>query len=929
MREKRGKLAKTLNRDKVLELIKMTEDEYIEKGATINQMENVFKYFNIPVRLYNFNNEIIYRHDPATRTHTRIATFNALVKNNHIYTMNFDLKSLYQKNQIEEKSTVSQNYYLNDREAPVKYIAFDNIDELLKLTDEEEYYLIQVDNDLVKTLHQLKTAKYEPFIKYQSGMLSEIKVRFQYKQLKKTVLYNIVSQNLSKQSLHCEVIVKSSDKYNKMTEAMCYFNKSIFKETSKSKYSEIDVEILDECRTIVPIGYFDKEISLTKLTEIDRNKAFTSALCDITRIPVFNEFDIWMPYDNQDIKMMDALTLYIVEVNEGNIFFNKKCNLIYGKFLRKMVRKNINMKIHYYKQPHRFIKVDYEKAVNELWKQNISDDKDEDKMAKKTIANINIGLLEKSSNKHQDSKIFNSVREACYYQNLYGGKVYSISHHEEELVEDEDENIMRVSRETGDKYYILNISDSKKIMNGFRYIKELLLQHHNFKMYETYETLKANGVRVYSVKSDAFTIHSDDVDKVAGYTFCRRHVEGCLDVGSGIGQWKVEDNKTVIFPKDEYRYKFNTLIEIPKLKNDNIPIEDEWDTKSICERIIKVNEPVIIKAKYAGSGKSYIGEYFAQMNKNVLFVMPNNRQLQEKLCDGLEATTFNKFFSIAVDSEEKGKMPKFDYEMFDVIVFDEVFMVNTYTKNRIRVFCLENPDKIRILTGDTKQLPCFEDSTNCQDEEEYANRCIDIICPYNIYLTICKRVGEKDSIEGDKNRKIISDNYDDFWVYKLPLKDIIPKYVEITNDIMASEHNIAHRNIRCHNVANEIRQRLGKKDKYEVGEILIARKWVRNPRINMNIRYAITKIEGKKITLQNISIDTDRFIMDEEQVDEIFIYSHCATCHSTQGASIKGTLTIHEWDLNYVSREWLYTALTRCVDFKKVKFYQNKHFDEQ
>jgi hypothetical protein len=40
-------------------------------------------------------------------------------------------------------------------------------------------------------------------------------------------------------------------------------------------------------------------------------------------------------------------------------------------------------------------------------------------------------------------------------------------------------------------------------------------------------------------------------------------------------------------------------------------------------------------------------------------------------------------------------------------------------------------------------------------------------------------------------------------------------------------------------------------------------------------------------------------------------------------------LTIHEWDLNYVSREWLYTALTRCVDFKKVKFYQNKNFDEE
>ena len=210
-------------------------------------------------------------------------------------------------------------------------------------------------------------------------------------------------------------------------------------------------------------------------------------------------------------------------------------------FLRKMITNN-KINILYYKQPRMIEKVNYKGAVKELWDTKISDDKDEDKRAKKTIANINIGLLEKSSNKHQDSKIFNSVREACYYQSLYGGKVYSISHQEEELVEDEDENITRVSRETGDKYYILNISDSKKLMNGFRPIKELLLQHHNFKMYETYETLKANGVRVYSVKSDAFTIHSDDVSKVAGYTFFRSNVGGCLDVGSEIGQWKVEDN---------------------------------------------------------------------------------------------------------------------------------------------------------------------------------------------------------------------------------------------------------------------------------------------------------------------------------------------------------------------------------------------------
>ena len=109
--------------------------------------------------------------------------------------MNYNLKSLYQKNQIETNNRVSQNYYINDREVPVKYTAFDNIDEFLKLTDQEEYFLIQVDNDLVKVLHQLKTARYEPFVKYQSGMLSEIRVRLRFKKLKKTIVYNIVSQN--------------------------------------------------------------------------------------------------------------------------------------------------------------------------------------------------------------------------------------------------------------------------------------------------------------------------------------------------------------------------------------------------------------------------------------------------------------------------------------------------------------------------------------------------------------------------------------------------------------------------------------------------------------------------------------------------------------------------------------------------------------
>ena len=146
MRQKRGKLAKTLTKEKVLELMNMTEEEFVEKGASINQMEVVFKHFNIPARLYNFCNQLIYSYDPPKNsTNVRNKNFTALVKNNHIYTINFDLNSLSKKAEVETfEFNISQNYYISDIEKPLKYKAFDNVDELLKMTDEDKYNLIQI-----------------------------------------------------------------------------------------------------------------------------------------------------------------------------------------------------------------------------------------------------------------------------------------------------------------------------------------------------------------------------------------------------------------------------------------------------------------------------------------------------------------------------------------------------------------------------------------------------------------------------------------------------------------------------------------------------------------------------------------------------------------------------------------------------------------
>ena len=76
------------------------------------------------------------------------------------------------------------------------------------------------------------------------------------------------------------------------------------------------------------------------------------------------------------------------------------------------------------------------------------------------------------------------------------------------------------------------------------YIKDLLLQSHNFRMCEAYEILKGNNIKVYSVKTDCFTIHEDDEDTAYGYRFCRVWKERLLKLGTDLGDWGLEAKKT-------------------------------------------------------------------------------------------------------------------------------------------------------------------------------------------------------------------------------------------------------------------------------------------------------------------------------------------------------------------------------------------------
>ena len=149
---------------------------------------------------------------------------------------------------------------------------------------------------------------------------------------------------------------------------MTAFNHSIFLNAHKSYYSQFDLDILDEYRTRPLVGNPTK-FTNEKLIEIDISKAYTSALVQITEIPIFNEFDNFQPYDaKQEIQ---DLNLYVVEeANHGLKTATRSFR--YGRYLRGTER------LIAVKRPSFIKQVDYRKATYELYKTKISEDENED-----------------------------------------------------------------------------------------------------------------------------------------------------------------------------------------------------------------------------------------------------------------------------------------------------------------------------------------------------------------------------------------------------------------------------------------------------------------------------------------------------------------------------------------------------------------------
>ncbi len=115
---------------------------------------------------------------------------------------------------------------------------------------------------------------------------------------------------------------------------------------------------------------------------------------------------------------------------------------------------------------------------------------------------------------------------------------------------------------------------------------------------------------------------------------------------------------------------------------------------------------------------------------------------------------------------------------------------------------------------------------------------------------------------------------------------------------------------------------IAKSSDYEVGEKLVCRKYrkLKHVKLFVNFEYTIREIEGTIFKIQDESIDAV-YTLNKDLVLKHFIHSYCRTCHSFQGSSVSESVTNFDCDVYFVTRKWVYTAITRATDFSKVFFY--------
>ena len=903
-------------------------------GITINKSLDFFKKFSLGLTVLGVFGKISVFKPEKINKNINPRNLYLVVYNNHCYQLNEDLKSIEQK--FAEWKTDSHikkeidgldfglkaDYFIRDvKDVKYKVTYIESLDDILQDirdsddADDEEIRRYVYTDDLKVLLMDMITSKpsYIPDIQFKNRRIISLKFKIG------KIVGVIETQALAIDDYYVMLPADSYEAYHTASDKL--YSQLLVSE-HVSNYHPRNIEIQNKYLIRPMVGYFNNNtVCNIKYNGLDTRKAYTSDFMDIEFYPVFSYFDVWREYDNH---VVEDYSQYLVMVHSKKndfcsvLLFPKTVCRVYGYKLNRI--SNVQYKVLQYLRPSKLVPSNSKKLIQELWDSEISKTKSIDSQCKKDIFNVISGLLEKKYNEKSFTKVFKNYDEACYYQTKLGEQSDIVC-----ITDDKyDGKYDEMFDEKSDRAFILNKTVKKDLQSGFLPIKDLIYEIRSLKNYQTCVKLMENDIEPLGVKTDSILFdisHTETVEKL-------------FDMKDTIGCFKIEHNKELP----------NTLlqrgsIEMPKIINyDPIvhPIKDEYNGKEINSVLKQHN--ILILATCAGAGKSYCASKYPCEKQ--LWVCPYNTIcLDARKKYDVTAITLDKLFGWGQHDKEHSARKSFNVSDYDCIVFDEILLHDPYRLMHIKKFMDINPNIKFLATGDAKQnKPIGLDELNNVEEnigQKYLMQCVNLLFPNQIILHESKRLKNKqDKIKMDKLAKEIFDT-------KIPVMDLMEKYgfniISKMEDVKTTK-NVCFFNFRCDAVNIFVKNNLITKQysslykisnvEYWIGMDLICRKSYKDKAIRLftNYTYKIKALNMKYVTLYEPADDIT-IKLDTSVLGAHFKYSWASTNHSLQGATLDEEYTLFDVNTPRVSRNWLYTALTRTNDLSKITIFKHSVAD--
>jgi hypothetical protein len=392
-----------------------------------------------------------------------------------------------------------------------------------------------------------------------------------------------------------------------------------------------------------------------------------------------------------------------------------------------------------------------------------------------------------------------------------------------------------------------------------------------------------------------------------------------------------------------------------------LSVADEFNSAEFVE-LFEAHDRVLVLASIPGAGKTYsLLKYFQLLGDKALVVSPYNALACDLAsckegCAGDDACacvkahtaiTFHRLIGARAHGEEdeeveeegKGAPTKHDISNVSHILFDEVFCFNPLQLAQLNSFMDKHallPDgtpRKFFAAGDKNQnAPIYASCLSRLEMKSYYSRAVATLFPHHLTLKVCKRVPVHQRERMNAIRDAVLNTDEDLLAIAKRFFKPISKLRDVAGYAVCSTNAEAR-------AVNEFRQqrvaavleargvevvRMDGRIYYE-GQLLRCRKFHRKPRIYINYNYRVVGFERKGGVVTGIFLDgvdgAEDFPWALSLVRKLFDYSFAHTCHSLQGMSASGGITIFGLERPWNAREWFYTALTRTMDLDMVFYW--------